>query len=292
MILNKNKQNPIIRPNPMNLWESKYVFNPGVIHDGEIFHMLYRAQGPDMVSRFGYAVSKDGISFNRMTNPVLEPESSDEVYGVEDPRITFIDGSYHVCYTIFSPENIKVALAVTDNFIVWKKKGIILNCFEKDAALLPEKIGNKYVLFFSIEPEMYLSFSEDKLNWEKPQKIASPRKDKWDNRSIGIAGVPIKTPYGWLAFYYGSENAVKPIYRLGLMLLDIENPSRVLKRSSAPVMEPVASWEISGGVPYVVYSCAALDIGNDYYVYYGGADSSIGMASISKEEVKKHFLES
>ena len=245
-----------------------------------------------MVSRFGYAVSKDGISFNRMSCPVFEPESFDEVYGVEDPRITFIDGSYHVCYTIFSPENIKVGLATTNNFITWQRKGIILNCFEKDAALLSEKLGGKYVLFFSIEPEMYVSFSEDKLNWEKPIRIASPRKDKWDNRSIGIAGVPIKTEKGWLVFYYGSENATKPIYRLGLMLLDKEDPSKVLKRSLTPILEPTAPWEISGGVPHVVFSCAALDIGNDYYVYYGGADSSIGLASISKEDVKRYFLES
>ena len=82
MKLKKYNGNPIMKPNPMNLWEAKYIFNPGVIYDGEIFHMIYRAQGPDMVSRFGYAVSKDGIKFNRLSEPVFEPENMNEIYGV------------------------------------------------------------------------------------------------------------------------------------------------------------------------------------------------------------------
>jgi beta-1,2-mannobiose phosphorylase / 1,2-beta-oligomannan phosphorylase len=287
MKFKRNSVNPILTPNTQNIWESKYVFNPGVIYDGDIFHMLYRAQGPDMVSRFGYSVSKDGVNFNRMSNPVFEPEIADEVYGVEDPRITYLDGKYHICYTAFSPEKIKVGLAVTDNFIAWERKGILLENFEKDATLLPEKINGKYVLFFSLEPDMYLSFSEDLMNWEEPVKIASPRKGKWDNLAIGIGGVPIKTEQGWLVMYHGSSTGVKPIYHIGLMLLDLNNPSKVIKRTTKPILSPEKSWEIAGGVPHIVFSCAMIEVNGVLYLYYGGADSVIGLATLPKKDVMK-----
>ena len=282
----KNSVNPILTPNTMNVWESKYVFNPGVIYDGSIFHMLYRAQGADMVSRFGYAVSKDGVNFNRMSKPVFEPEIIDEVYGVEDARITLIDGAYHVCYTAFSPENIKVGLAVTKNFITWDRRGALLENFEKDPTLLPEKINGKYVLFFSLEPDMYLSYSKDLQKWEEPIKIASPRRGKWDELSIGIGGVPIKTDYGWLVMYHGITAGVKQKYSIGLILLDLDDPSRVLKRTSLPVLEPTEPWEIAGGVPNVVFSCSMIEVGEDYYLYYGGADSVIGLATLPKKEIE------
>ena len=277
--------NPIITPNTHNIWESKYVFNPGVIYDDDVFHMLYRAQGPDMVSRFGYAVSTDGISFNRMSKPVFEPETVEEVYGVEDPRITYIDGKYHVCYTAFSPEKIRVGLAVTENFITWERKGILLENFEKDAVLLPEKIDGKYVLFFSLEPDMYLSLSEDLVNWEEPIRIASPRKGKWDNLTIGIGGVPVKTEQGWLVMYHGSSAGIKPIYHIGLMLLDLKNPTKVLKRTVKPLLSPEKPWEIAGGVPHIVFSCSMVEYKDMYYLFYGGADSVIGLATLPKNDI-------
>jgi predicted GH43/DUF377 family glycosyl hydrolase len=285
MRLKKYNGNPIMKPNPMNLWEAKYIFNPGVIYDGEIFHMIYRAQGPDMVSRFGYAVSKDGIKFNRLSEPVFEPENMDEIYGVEDARITYIDNKFHVTYTAFAPGKISIGLATTTNFIRWKREGTLLENFEKDAVIFPEKINGKYAMIYSIEPDMYISYSKDKLKWSKPKKIASPRNDKWDNVAIGIGGIPIKTKEGWLITYHGVENGIKAIYKMGLMLLDLKNPSKLLKRSDEPILEPEMSWEIAGGIPNIVFSTAMVEVEDKFYMYYGGADSSIGVATIDRQEI-------
>ncbi len=290
MRLKKYELNPILKPNMYNIWESKYVFNPAVYYDGDIFHMLYRAQGPDMVSRFGYAVSKNGINFNRMTDTVFEPEKLDEVYGVEDPRITLINEKLFITYSAFSPASISVGIASTKNFISWERQGIILKNFEKDAVLLPEKINGKYVLFYSIKPDMYMAFSRDMINWEEPIKVLSPRKNKWDNMTVGISGTPIKTELGWLVMYNASESGIRLKYRQGMLLLDLNDPSKVLKRSKEPVLEPEKPWEIAGGVPHVTFSCSMVDVHDDYYVYYGGADSAIGLATISKKELNQYFL--
>lgn len=288
MKLTRLSDKPIMKPNIFNIWESKYVFNPGVVYDGELFHMLYRAQGADMVSRFGYAVSKDGINFNRMNEPVFQPEDSSEAYGVEDARITFIDGEYHVLYTAYSYEHISLAMATTKNFITWERKGIILNgIHDKDGGIFPEKIDGKYLMLHSIEPNIYISYSDDKITWENASKIAEPREKKWDNKVVGIGGVPIKTEYGWLLLYHGVEEGVRSIYRLGFMLLDLNDPRKVLKRSEECVFEPQMNWEIVGGIPNVVFSNALVECNDEYYIYYGGADSNIGVCSISKREVEK-----
>lgn len=286
-ILKRHPLSPLFAPNPMHLWESKYVFNPAVVYDGELFHMLYRAQGADMVSRMGYAVSTDGIKWNRMENPVFEPKENNEMYGVEDPRLTHIDGKYYMTYTAYSPENISIALASTQNFITWKRHGIVIpESPNKDAAIFPEKINGKYVMFHRLEPDMWLAYSDDLIKWNNYTKIASPRKNSWDNVKIGVGGTPIKTEYGWLVLYHGVGEGPRLIYRLGFMLLDLNDPTKILKRSETPCLEPKETWEKFGGVPSVVFSDAIVEYKDKYYVYYGGADNYIALATITKEEIK------
>lgn len=287
-ILKRHPQSPLFSPNPMHLWESKYVFNPAVVYDGELFHMLYRAQGADMVSRMGYAVSPDGIKWNRMEKPVFEPQETNEMYGVEDPRLTFIDGKYYMTYTAYSPENISVALASTNNFINWERYGIVLpESPNKDAAVFPEKINGKYVMFHRIEPDMWLAFSDDMVHWGDYVKIASPREDMWDNVKIGVGGTPVKTDAGWLVLYHGVGEGPRLVYRLGFMLLDYKDPTKIIKRSGIPALEPTETWEKFGGVPSVVFSDAIVEYGDEYFVYYGGADNYIALATVSKKEINE-----
>ncbi|PNR93210.1 glycosidase [Petrotoga sp. HWH.PT.55.6.1] len=284
--LKRHLSNPLFGPNPMYLWESRFVFNPAVVYDGKVFHMLYRAQGEDMVSRIGYAVSVDGLHFNRMEKPVFEPSDLSELYGVEDPRVTYIDGKYYMCYTAYSPKNVKVSLASTENFFTWERYGTILpESPNKDAALFPEKVNGKYILIHRLEPDIWFAYSDDLIHWDNYVKIASPRKDYWDNLKIGAGGPPLKTPYGWLFLYHGVQEDIRPIYRLGFMLLDLKDPTKVLKRTEEPILEPQENWEIFGGVPNVVFSDALVEYGDQYYVYYGGADNYIALATISKKEV-------
>lgn len=286
--LKRHPANPLLSPVSSHHWESRFVFNPAVVYDGELFHMLYRAQGEDMVSRLGYAVSHDGIHWNRMEKPVFSPATQHELYGVEDPRITLLEGFYYVAYTAYSPHGIYVSLARTRNFFTYERLGIVLpESPNKDAALFPEKINGKYVLIHRIEPDIWLAFSDDLKNWGDYVSIAGPRKGYWDNLKIGAGAPPIKTEYGWLLLYHGVENTPRPTYRLGFMLLDLEDPRKVLKRSEEPILEPEEEWEIFGGVPNVVFSDSLVEYRDLYLVHYGAADNYIALAYIEKEAVLK-----
>ncbi len=292
MRLERHPLNPLLSPNPNHIWESKFVFNPAVVYDGELFHMVYRAQGADMVSRMGYAVSKDGVRFSRLDSPVFEPESDDELYGVEDPRITFIDGYYYMLYTAYSPKGTRISMARTRNFITWERFGVVIpDVDNKDAALFPEKIGGMYVMLHRIPPDIWLAFSDDLVEWRDFVKIASPRKGMWDDLKIGAGAPPVKTEHGWLLLYHGVQKGARPIYRLGFMLLDLKDPTKVLKRSESPILEPRETWEKFGGVPNVVFSDAMVEYNGKYYVYYGGADNHIALATVEKSEVE-NWIES
>jgi predicted GH43/DUF377 family glycosyl hydrolase len=286
--LKRHPLNPLLSPVFNHSWENKYVFNPAVIKDNGLFHMLYRAQGEDMVSRFGYAVSSDGLHFNRLEKPVFSPANRDELYGVEDPRITKMNDEYYIQYTAYAPGSIRIAQAHTKNFIIWERDGIIIpESPNKDAALFPEKTNGKYVMFHRLEPDLWLAFSDDLIHWGDYRKIASPREGYWDNEKIGIAGSPIKKEYGWLVLYHGVEKGPRLTYRLGFMVLDKDDPGKVLKRTEGPVLEPKEEWEVFGGVPTVVFSDSIVEHDEQFYVYYGAADNHIALATIEAQEVKK-----
>jgi predicted GH43/DUF377 family glycosyl hydrolase len=286
--LKRHALNPLLSPISFHHWESRYVFNCAVVKTDGLFHMLYRAQGEDMVSRIGYAISDDGIHFNRMEKPVFSPSSQEELLGVEDPRITKIDNRFYMTYTAYSPEGVRISLSATNDFIRWERFGVIIPEIDnKDAALFPEKINGHFVMFHRIQPDMYLAYSKDLIHWDNFISIASPRKESWDNLKIGIAAPPIRLEKGWLVLYHGVENKPKPIYRLGFMLLDKNDPTKVIKRTKYPVLEPEKNWEIFGGVPNVVFSDAMIEHKDEYYIYYGAADNHIALATISKQEVLK-----
>ena len=152
--------------------------------------MIYRAQGEDMVSRMGYAVSLDGLRFNRFEKPVFTPGSQWELYGVEDPRLTELEGKTYMQYTAYSPQGIRISMASTIDFLRWERYGVIIPDIDnKDAALFPKKIRGRYVMFHRIEPDMYLAYSDDLDTWSKFTSIAGPRTGKWDNLKIGV-GAP------------------------------------------------------------------------------------------------------
>ncbi|WP_292597806.1 glycosidase [Mesotoga sp. UBA6090] len=284
--LKRHPLNPLISPVPQHHWESKYVFNCAVINRDGVFHMLYRAQGEDMVSRIGYAVSLDGLRFNRFEKPVFTPGSQWELYGVEDPRLTELEGKIYMQYTAYSPQGIRISMASTLDFLRWERYGVIIPDIDnKDAALFPKKIRSRYVMFHRIEPEMYLAYSDDLDSWSKFTSIAGPRPGMWDNLRIGVGAPPVETEYGWLVLYHGVENTPRPTYRLGFMVLDLENPEKVIKRSDEPILEPEEEWEIFGGVPNVVFSDAMVEHEDNYFIYYGAADNHIAVATIEKETV-------
>lgn len=284
MSLERFPGNPILEPNPHHDWETLNVFNPGVVHRDGLFHMVYRAQGSDYISHLGYAVSTDGFDWIRMDKPIFSSEGRYEVRGVEDPRITWTDQRFYMLYTGYSDYGTRVCLASTLNFITWKRYGVVLHDQDnKDAALFPEKIKGRYCMFHRIPDDIWVAYSDDLVTWTDHQIIMKPRKQQWDCTRIGAAGPPIKTEAGWLFIYHGYDE--KRIYRLGAALLDAEDPAKVLARLRDPILEPVENWEISGDVPNVVFSCATVEIDDTYFVYYGGADRVIAVATTRKADL-------
>ncbi len=287
----RDQRNPILLPKPNNTWESSFIFNAAVVYDREedLFHMVYRAMGPDNVSRIGYAVSKDGIDFMRFDKPVFSPGSPWEEKGVEDPRLTKMDDQYYMVYTAYSRHGTRVSMASTKNFIRWKRYGIILpDHDDKDAALFPEKVNGRYILYHRIEPDIWVSFSDDLIHWTDGRIIMSPRPNTWESKKIGLGAPPIKTPYGWLMLYHGVDDDM--VYRLGFALFDLVDPTKLIKRTDEPILSPKEDFELYGQVPNVVFSDAMVEYRDDYLIYYGGADNCIALARISKKEVEEKFL--
>lgn len=317
--LTRSDKNPILSPisNPAHWWESRSVFNPGVVaHNGKIY-LLYRALGQIHYSSFGLAILSDPTTVEkRSESPVYERDEKSiyEQFGVEDARIVPLDGTYYIVYNAPSiyptgektvnawdhmsvPWRIRCSLAKTDDFKSFKRLGVILpDVDSKDGVLFPEKINGQYVLLHRIFPDMWISFSDSITHFEKGTVIAKTRAGKWDDERIGAGGVPIKTKLGWLNFYHGVTKSIPSIhdrgldghgfqYSLGILLLDLLDPRKILYRSEAPIFEPEMEYEKNGYVNNVVFTCGAIEWEDKYYVYYGAADTRIGVASISKKEL-------
>ncbi|OGY24700.1 MAG: hypothetical protein A2Y57_00495 [Candidatus Woykebacteria bacterium RBG_13_40_7b] len=304
MKLTRYEGNPIITPTK-NWWEEYLVFNPGATIYQDKVCLLYRAQGRDKISRFGLAVSSDGFNFERFSEPVFEgdEENKFERLGVEDARITKIGDTYYILYTAASvypvkeaeksaapslsskvPWRIRSTVVKTKDFKTFERVGIILPDLDtKDLALFPEKINGKYYMFHRIYPQMYLASSDDLKNWQDLGIVARTREGMWDSERVGAGPPPIKTSLGWLEFYHGVDQ--NKIYRLGVMLLDLEDPTKIIYRSPEPIFEPEEAYEKEGYVPNVVFTCGAVEKEGKYFIYYGAADKVIGVATVDKEEL-------
>ncbi len=283
-------------------WEKNGVFNPGVtIFDNKIL-LLYRAVGEDNISRFGVATSSDGIHFSRQSPvPSFSPDPAThyEERGVEDPRISFLDGKYAIVYvaasiniTTLRPDatdwKTRISLAWTTDFKKFDRHGVIVHSYnDKDAALFPQKYNGNFYLYHRRFPSIWLSKSLDLNTWEDVCTdnclIVNPDKSNWDNDRIGIGSQPILTDIGWLNFYHGRDS--KGIYRLGAFIADLEHPEIIIAKLPYPILEPVLPFEIEGKVQNVVFSCGAVEAGGYYWVYYGGADYAIGGAYVKKQEL-------
>jgi len=290
--LRRISEHPILAPIQEHEWEKTAVLNCGVCYDNGVFHMLYRASDrpfgdftQKFVSRFGYAVSTNGVHFTRLDKPVFAEDDPWADWGCEDPRIVKMGDEYYVTYSTWdgNVQHIRARLATTRNFMVWHRRGILLDEVNKNVALFAEKIGGRYVLVHRRESAIWMCFSDNLTSWTDHRKVMDVRPGKWDSRKIGIAGPPVKRKDGWFLIYHGVDGA--RVYRLGGALLDSNDPTEVVARQDEPVLEPALDWEINGLVPNVVFSCATVDVGDSYYVYYGGGDSMIGLAVIEKDRV-------
>ena len=285
MILTRHPDNPILEPIAGHAWESRTVFNCGVINHGDEIVLIYRAQGTDNnTSRLGYAVSRDGVNFERLADPVFVPETPDEVNGVEDPRLTPLDGRVQMLYTAWSEGNIQVARASTTDFKTWERHGIVIpGPDNKDAALFPRKVNGRYCAFHRIPSSMWLAWSDDLETWGDYQRILDPRPGCYDDLKLGAGGPPIETEAGWLVIYHGVDR--NKVYCLGVALVNLDDPSKVLNRPKEPILVPEEPWELVGDVPNVVFTCGTAELNDKYYVCYGGADNVIALATAPKDDL-------
>lgn len=294
--LQRHAHEPIMAPDPTSDWECYNVFNPSVLHYGGLFHMHYRAQGLDWISRIGYAVSEDGVRWNRLRCPVLSPAGPADALGVEDPRVVEIEGVFYMTYTAFGHAaggptvaggSITPMIARSQNLISWERIGPVVRGEDnKDHVLFPRRIKGRYVLLHRRRPRIWLAYSDDLVTWpeEDMRPIFGPREDNWwDNACVGANGVPIETEHGWLCLYHSYDR--DHVYRFGVVLLDLDDPSRVLHRPQEPIFWSEEIWELRGDTPNVVFSNGNVVVGDKVYVYYGGADHVIGLATASLAEL-------
>ena len=303
--------NPILEPKNWHNWEAKAVFNPAIIRADDKTHIFYRAWTNDDVSTIGYAVSDDGYHIDeRLREPVYIPREEFEKKhnpsggsGCEDPRITVIDNKLYMIYTAYNGvDNPRVAITsiLYDDFInrkwIWKKPVLISppSIDDKDACILPEKINGQYAIFHRIDPDIVIDYV-DSLDfqpnqWLQIKSVITPRKNMLDSRKIGTSSVPIKTQYGWLLIYHGIS-AIDKEYRTGAMMLDLKDLGKVLARTEYPLIEPETDYEKFGVVNNVVFPCGSCIIDNTLFVYYGGADKVVGVATMKFSELVNYLKE-
>jgi len=296
--LRRFEGNPIIAPMPEHAWESEATFNPAAIYEGGKVHILYRAMSNDNTSVIGYASSPDGVNITeRLIDPIYTPCLDFEQKkvpggnsGCEDPRVTKIGNRIYMCYTAYdgvdSPRVAFTSIAVND-FLdhCWKWTAPILisppSMDDKDAAVFPKQIDGKYVFLHRLGSEIWIDRVDD-LDFKNGKFLGGevlmrPRDTAWDSKRIGISAPPIETRYGWLLLYHGISKRTGH-YNVRAALLDLKDPSKILYRTHDPLLEPTPAYERQGIVNNVVFPCGVLR--HQLFVYYGGADKVVGVASI------------
>ncbi len=285
--------NPILTraqwPYPINS-----VFNAGatLLPDGDTL-LLCRVEERTGLSHLCAARSANGIDGWRI-DPVptlrAQPdEYPEEIWGIEDPRITYVPEleQYVIAYTSFARGGPGVSLAMTKDFKTFQRYGVVMTPEDKDAALLPRRIGGFWALIHrpvtTLGAHMWISYSPDLRHWGSHKvMLASRRGGWWDANKIGLCSPPIETAKGWLVLYHGvRQTASGSIYRLGLALFDLNEPENCLQRGDSWMFGPEAPYEREGDVSNVVFPCGQT-IGNDgdtIHLYYGAADEYVALAT-------------
>lgn len=321
----KYRGNPILKPNGNDwenlcVLNPGVVFD----RKTNRFMMLYRAAGDDWnhYIRLGLAVSDDGFHFRRVSDKPAMDVNVDEPDGgcIEDPRIVEIDGVYYITYAgrPFAPgrywveEDLKkfrsqqekwpdsaphllrnetvTFLAVTKDFVKYKRLGRLTDTRydDRDVVLFPEKVGGKFVMLSRPKrdgesPAVWISYSDDLLEWGEPQKLFSGQEE-WESERIGCGCPPVRTKDGWLVVYHGVSGKDQA-YRVGFVLLDSENPSKIIARTKLFVMEAEKEYEKSGLWCNCVFPTGIVEQNGILYIYYGCADTYIAVATVELQEV-------
>ncbi len=292
-LFQRHRRNPILTaadwPYPVHT-----VFNPAatLLPDGTTL-LLCRVEDSRGHSHLCAARSANGVDGWQIdpqpTMPADPDNHPEELWGIEDPRITYVPelAQYAIVYTAYTRDGPGVALALTRDFRTFERYGLIMPPEDKDAALLPHRIGGNWALIHrpvsAPRAHMWISYSPDLRHWGSHKLILEARRGAWwDANKIGLSPPPIETPQGWLVVYHGVRmTAAGCIYRLGLALFDSDQPERLLKRGDEWVFGPEERYEQRGDVGNVVFPCGytIAEDGDTIRFYYGAADTTIALAT-------------
>ncbi len=286
-------------------YRANSVFNAAATEVGGKTLLLVRVEDFRGISHFTAVRSDDGVSNWQIdgvptlrADPASHPE---ELWGIEDPRITWLEelSKWVIAYTAYSKGGPLVSLATTQDFRSFQKLGPVMPPEDKDAAIFPKRFADRWAMLHRpvarlahLPANIWLSFSPDLKHWGDHQEIIYAREGSWwDANKIGLSAPPIETDEGWLILYHGVRTTASgSIYRLGLVLLDLEEPKRVVRRTDEWIFGPKATYEREGDVDDVVFPCGWTVKGNTVSMYYGAADSCIALATAKLDDLVDFVL--
>ena len=283
-IIKRYEKNPILTKKDIP-YQVETVHNAGMIRADGRYIMLFRSHLRTGRSIIGIAESKDGFSFKVHPEPFIVPASKSvfkeyEEYGVEDPRICRIDNKYLITYSAYSRHGVRIALASTTDFKNIERIALITQCDSRNLVIFPEKFNGLYARLDRPHSEIsgwsiWISYSPDLIHWGNSKVIIKPVQYHWDEMKIGPGATPIKTEHGWLNIYHGVFPTMDgSVYRLGVALHQIDDPSKIIGVSDEWILQPEDPWEITGYVHNVVFTCGAvLEDDETIKIYWGGADN-------------------
>jgi len=287
--------NPILTKNDVP-YPVVTVHNAGVAKYNDRYLMLFRSHRRNGRSILGLAESDDGYHFEVRPEPFMVAARDGvfgeyEEYGVEDPRICAIDGRYLITYSAYSRHGVRIGLAETFDFETVKRISLITEADYRNVVIFPEKFDGRYVRLdrphSEISPwSIWLSYSPDLVHWGDAQLVMRPVQYHWDEMKIGPGATPFKTDRGWLHIYHGVFPTMDGcVYRLGVALHDLVDPAKILGVADEWILQPEDSWEITGYVHNVVFTCGAIpEDDGAVKIYWGGADTvmCVGTARIDE----------
>ena len=303
-LFQRHPDNPILTVSDWP-YRANSVFNAAAAEvDGKIL-LLARVEDYRGISHLTAARSDDGITNWQVDSaPTLKPEPEkhpEELWGIEDPRITWIEdmGKWAICYTAYSKGGPLVSMALTSNFRAFRRLGPVMPPEDKDAALFPVKFNGLWAMLHRPVPRssmlgahIWISFSPNLKHWGEHQEIIQAREGGWwDANKIGLCSPPLQTEAGWLILYHGVRTTASgSIYRLGLALLDLENPMKVIRRTDEWIFGPKEHYEREGDVDDVVFPCGWVTKDGKVLIYYGAADSRLCLATADLDELVEYVL--
>jgi predicted GH43/DUF377 family glycosyl hydrolase len=305
-LLARHPHNPILTADDWP-YSVNAVFNPAAAAVNGETVLLARVEDRRGISHLAVARSRNGVDgWSIEPEPLLAPDNktASEQWGFEDPRVVWVEelSRWVITCTAYGPAGPAVFLATTEDFRTVERYGVVRHPEDKNAALLPHRIAGRWVLlhrpktqFGGAHGEILLSRSADLVSWSTPEQVLQPRAGGWwDSLRIGIGPPPLRTEHGWLLLYHGVKDTVAgDTYRVGLALLDLDEPTRVLRRLPTWILAPRADYERNGDVPNVVFPCGLLHDpqSDEVRLYYGAADSSICLATVQLRDLLDAILD-